>query len=134
MVDERRGYGYVMWYDLETGGGACRIVWRNGITWVSHHGGYSRSIDITAEVSQLLREAGAIEFASGREPVCPYKCGTRDSDDSLAGARSRQCKEKVRPRQRRMAASRRLVSKRQCQTATRLRDWWKGPFSIFMRV
>lgn len=40
---------YHLWEDRQTGGGGCRIVWRDDIAWVSRHSGYAWA-DMTEEV------------------------------------------------------------------------------------
>ena len=49
------GQEYDMWQDSQTGGGGCRLVWMDGIVWVSCHSGYSYA-DITEEVCDLFRD------------------------------------------------------------------------------
>jgi len=42
--------GYELWEDAQTGGGGCRIVWCQGIAWISRHSGYPQA-DKTEEVA-----------------------------------------------------------------------------------
>jgi len=46
-----------LWEDGQTSGGGCRLVWKDGIVWVSCHSGYSYA-DITKEVCDLFRDMG----------------------------------------------------------------------------
>lgn len=47
--------GYTQWEDRATGGGGCRIVWAQGVAWVSRHSGYPAA-DITEEVCFFFEE------------------------------------------------------------------------------
>lgn len=51
------GGGFDLWQDSQLSGGACRIVWRKGIAWISRHSGYAYA-DITEEVAELFAELG----------------------------------------------------------------------------
>ena len=53
-----RGRDYFMWQDRATGGGGGRVVWMDGITWVSRHSGYAYA-DITQELCEFLAALGA---------------------------------------------------------------------------
>jgi hypothetical protein len=45
------------WEDHQTGGGGARIVWCQGIAWVSAHSGYSWA-DITDTVREFFADLG----------------------------------------------------------------------------
>jgi len=59
-------YGYDMWQDFQTGGGGCRIVWKNNVAWISRHSGYAWA-DITDEVSAVFAEIGCEPIEEGYE-------------------------------------------------------------------
>jgi hypothetical protein len=62
---------YWAWEDRATGGGGCRITWKEGICWISAHSGYAYA-DITGEVSELFLSSGKAieldEYALGYPP------------------------------------------------------------------
>jgi len=58
---EHDGAGHYLWEDPQTGGGGCRLVWKDGVVWVSRHSGYAYA-DITGEVCDLFRDMGCKEY------------------------------------------------------------------------
>jgi hypothetical protein len=64
MYPEYSGRGYDLFEDRQTGGGACRLVWSDGVVWVSRHSGYAQA-DITEEVAFLFRDMGCKELEYG---------------------------------------------------------------------
>ncbi len=59
---------YDMWEDRQTGGGGCRIVWKDGVAWVSRHSGYPWA-DVTAEAREVFEFLGCENAeASHRNP------------------------------------------------------------------
>jgi len=51
------GDAHDLWEDYQTGGGGCRIVWCQGIVWISRHSGYEWA-DITESVAETFAEIG----------------------------------------------------------------------------
>ena len=70
---------HVLWQDRQLGGGACRIVWRDGIAWVSRHSGYAYA-DLTEEAIFFLEAYGATPVTRGGTtvPRNPHIYGDND--------------------------------------------------------
>jgi len=70
---------HFLWQDRQLGGGACRIVWRDGIVWVSRHSGYAQA-DLTEEVIFFLEVYGATPVPRGGNtvPRNPHIYGDND--------------------------------------------------------
>jgi hypothetical protein len=63
---------YDMWEDYATGGGGCRIVWKDGFAWISRHSGYPQA-DVTTEAREVFRFLGCDSVQNLRRN--PHICG-----------------------------------------------------------
>jgi len=62
---------YDLWEDRMTGGGGCRMVWCNGVVWITRHSGYAQA-DITHDVAELFREKGCEDLDGGYSRKNPH--------------------------------------------------------------
>lgn len=60
-------YDAVMYQDRRSGGGAWRVVWRNGVAWISRHAGYDHLDEEYELFVDLLKDAGAVPYM-GKPP------------------------------------------------------------------
>jgi hypothetical protein len=70
-LKEERVRNCRFWQDRATGGGGCRIAYKDEYVWVSRHSGYPQA-DITEEVAEFFVMYGA-EMADGMFSIAnPY--------------------------------------------------------------
>ena len=55
------------WEDAALGGGACRLVWKSSVVWVSRHAGYPQA-DLTEEACFFFEEMGCRGLAYTAAP------------------------------------------------------------------
>lgn len=81
------GRDYFMWQDRATGGGGGRVVWMDGICWVSRHSGYAYA-DITQELCEFLVDLGATPIR-GADMFC-----VQNSNPNILGS-SREARKRL---------------------------------------